>query len=122
MLAPHLLFGKTTEDEALEFFLQRFPRAELLIRNFRCKTGEIDLIFEIDRASGSELVFVEVRGRKKDAWVSAGESLSQTEKPRRLKRAIEYYLCTYRGTAKTMRVDLLAKDGEAWTHFQDIRL
>ena len=65
-----LEYGKRIEREAAEWFARTFPSSRLLLSNYRCKVGEIDLIFEwIEERPGDglaplrELVFVEVRAR-----------------------------------------------------------
>ncbi|MCB1742097.1 MAG: YraN family protein [Gammaproteobacteria bacterium] len=55
--------------------------------NYSCPLGEIDLIMR----DANELVFVEVRARADNAWVSAGESIGR-QKQRRLLAAAEHYL------------------------------
>lgn len=113
-MAQHLDYGKETEDLALEWFLKKFP-ARLIARNYRCKMGELDLVFEQDL----ELIFVEVRARQVGAWVSGIESVGP-KKLQRLRKAINHFLIFYRGRAKQIRVDILAWDGETWTHLPNI--
>ncbi len=50
-------FGKACENAAAAFYQNRGTR--VIARNYRCRTGEIDLIV----ADHGVLVFVEVRGR-----------------------------------------------------------
>ncbi|MCM2279367.1 MAG: YraN family protein [Oligoflexia bacterium] len=101
-----------------EAYLLAAGNRTLLARNFRCKAGEIDLVFE---ERGVELVFVEVRCRLKGGWVDGVSSVT-FGKQRRLKRAIAQFLARYRGQARSARVDLLAWDGKAWEHLRDLRL
>jgi len=112
--------GTQIEDEALTWYLTTYP-SQFVTRNYFSRSGEIDLIVEDQIGAKRELVFVEVKYRKEGSMVQAYESLS-TEKKRRLWRAIQHYLARYRGSATSMRVDFLAKDGINWTHFRDIRL
>ena len=127
--------GRDAENRALEWFLLH-RRARLLIRNYRRRYGEIDLIFEEEVLDSSdswgsrnsnqnfhaqELVFVEVRLRLPGGLVDGPESLDW-KKQRSLQRAAERFLWKYRGKARTIRFDLLSWDGTAWTHLQGIRL
>ncbi len=59
----------------------------VLERNFRCKTGEIDIIC----SDGPGLVFVEVRYRQNPRFASAAASVTLA-KQRKLIRTAEYYL------------------------------
>jgi putative endonuclease len=117
-MAQHLELGKNTEDQALAWFLKRFP-ARLHSRNYRCKVGELDLIFEQPGELGDELIFVEVRARKARASVSGVESIGP-KKLQRLRKAINHFLVSYRGRAKQIRVDVLSWDGGTWTHLPNI--
>lgn len=94
--------------------------ARVVARNFRAKAGEIDLIVEETIASGAvELVFVEVRGRSSEhPWVSAEESID-AGKLWRIWKTADAFLQTYAGRAKSMRLDVLAWDGERWSHLKD---
>ena len=60
---------------------------KLLARNFRCRTGEIDLVM----AEGDTLVFVEVRARADRNHGGAAESITLS-KQKRIARAAKYYL------------------------------
>ena len=77
--------GRGAEDAALAYLRDR--GLELLVRNFRCKMGEIDLIMQ----DGNTLTFVEVRLRQSTGYHSGAESISHT-KIRKLVRTAEYYL------------------------------
>ena len=83
---------------------------QFLCQNFFCRGGEIDLIF----ADRLELVFVEVRARK--AGLALALESVNGPKRRRLVRAMEVYLQQYSGPAQSMRLDILAFDGEDWAH------
>ena len=65
---PHAR-GRAAEDFACEYLRQQ--RLTLLERNFRCATGEIDLIMR----DGATLVFVEVRARKNDRYGRGAETV-----------------------------------------------
>lgn len=73
-------------------------------RNFRCKTGEIDLIA---RHQGL-LVFVEVRARSNPRFQSAAASVDR-RKQQRLLRTAEYYRQTHLFAAQLpCRFDVVA--------------
>ncbi|MBT8080317.1 MAG: YraN family protein [Gammaproteobacteria bacterium] len=77
--------GSAGEQRALEYLRSRGLR--LLVRNFRCRLGEIDLVMR----DGDVLVFVEVRCRRRNARVSAAESVD-LRKQRKLVRAARMFL------------------------------
>lgn len=100
--------GQVGEDAALAYL--QAQGMQLIMRNFRCKTGEIDLIMQ-DRDS---LVFVEVRKRADASYGGAAASITPA-KQRRLLRAAQFYLLRYR-SPPACRFDVVAIDGEriAW--------
>ena len=112
---------QTAEQEAAEWFLNHYS-AVLLARNLRFKQGELDLIFEQVLPNETiELVFIEVRTRSLNSWVSAVESVTFAKQPK-LSRAVRLFLARYRGPAKSIRMDILARDGATWTHIRNIGL
>lgn len=78
----------------------------LVVRNYRCKGGEIDLIM---RAADQTLVFVEVRARRGRAFGGAAASVT-TAKQRRLLIAAAQYLLTLDCTPPC-RFDVVAMEG-----------
>ena len=107
MLEPkHLRKGKTAESQALTFLESK--GLSLIERNFRCRCGEIDLIMLHDQ----DLVFVEVRYRRKDSFGGAVESID-SRKQRKIRMAAEAYLQQNETLmCKGCRFDVLAIDGE----------
>ena len=79
--------GRAGEATALAY-LQR-AGLRLVLRNFRCKGGEIDLVM----LDGATLVFVEVRYRSSEQFGGAAASVTW-RKQRRLANAAEYLLLT----------------------------
>lgn len=113
--------GVRAEDDALAYLLKD-GRLRLLSRNFRCRVGEIDLVMEQKLADGTyELVFVEVRARAAESWSSALESVDRTKRIK-LVRAIKVYLNRYKGSARSLRVDIVARDGSRWFHIRNARI
>lgn len=96
--------GQGGEDQALAY-LQAQGLA-LVARNFRCKSGEIDLIMR----ERQTLVFVEVRKRAKGRFGSAADSITPA-KQRKLMLAAQFYLLRF-ATAPACRFDVIAIDGE----------
>jgi len=99
--------GQAGEDAALAHLLRH--GLTLVTRNFRCKTGEIDLIMR-ERAS---LVFVEVRKRASRDYGGAAASITPA-KQRRLLRAAQFYLLRY-PAQPACRFDVVAIDGDQLT-------
>lgn len=77
--------GKIGEDFAAN--LLQLQGYRILERNFRCKTGEIDIIAEKD----GEISFVEVKTRRSARFGMPAEAVS-TEKQRRMRKTAAYYL------------------------------
>ncbi|MCB6545945.1 YraN family protein [Blautia glucerasea] len=97
--------GSRYEDQAAAFLEQQ----GLLVieRNFRCKSGEIDLVAR----DGKYLVFVEVKYRS-----SGGSGYAATavdwHKQKRISRAAEFFLIRYRYQEPPCRFDVVAIDGQ----------
>lgn len=96
--------GRLGEEQALAFL--QHNGLTLVERNFRCKTGEIDLIM-LD--SGS-LVFVEVRKRASTFYGGAAASVTAS-KQAKLISAAQVFLRRYE-SVPGCRFDVLAIDGE----------
>ena len=60
---------------------------KILMKNYRCKAGEIDIIAR----DGDELVFAEVKTRPSDAYVRGMYAVNRT-KQEHILRAAAYYL------------------------------
>lgn len=74
----------------------------VIASNVRYAFGEIDIVAE----KGSCLVFVEVRKRDANPWITPEESVT-FPKARRLKLAVQAYLARYKGKAQSARIDLI---------------
>ena len=77
--------GALAEEQALGFLVHH--GLKLKERNYRCRSGEIDLIL----LDGKTLVFVEVRMRRNRAFGGAAESITQRKRTR-LVAAARHYL------------------------------
>lgn len=90
--------GKSGEDRVAEYL--RRQGYKVLLRNFVCKTGEIDIIAE----KGEYIVFVEVKTRKADTLVSGREAVADFKRQRMLSAAKEFIAKTR--SEKTARFDV----------------
>ena len=77
--------GKNAEDFVCEYLKSK--NYSIIERNWSCHGGEIDIIAK----DGEELVFVEVRCKKKSSQVRPIDTITYT-KQMRIQRAIEQYL------------------------------
>lgn len=102
--APHLLAGAQAEDQALAYLRQQ--GLTLLERNYRCRGGEIDLVMR----DGGQIVFVEVRYRKSQAFGGALASVGP-RKQARLIVAARHYLASRRSD-RPARFDVAAVSSE----------
>jgi len=94
------LTGKKAEDIACSFLIQN--GLVLIIRNYHCRHGEIDLIMQ----DSDTLVFVEVRYRKNNTYGSAAESVNRA-KQRKIIFSANHYL-TAHPTDCPLRFDIVA--------------
>ncbi len=88
------LLGRKTVGDNAERVAENFLCSQGLtttVRNFRCRSGEIDLIMQ----DGDVTVFVEVRYRASEQFGGAAASINLA-KQRRLATAAEQYLSKFR--------------------------
>jgi putative endonuclease len=95
--------GAAGEDLACAHLVGKGLR--ILARNYRCRSGEIDVVAE-DRGT---VVFVEVRERGGDSHGSAVESVTATKR-RRVVRAARVYAATHGLGESALRFDVVAID------------
>ena len=98
--------GDHAEQLACAFLQQQ--GLQLLIRNYRCRRGEIDLIMR----DGDSLVFVEVRYRHRTAFGTAAETVS-TSKQARIIHCAKCYLTQQRAWNEPARFDVVCIEGSA---------
>jgi putative endonuclease len=72
-----------TAEHAAAAFLQA-QGARILLRNYRCRCGELDIIA---RLGGDELAIVEVRTRSTDAYGGAAASVDRGKRQRLIRAA-----------------------------------
>ena len=77
--------GRMSEDLACRFLRARGAR--ILVRNFRCRTGEIDIIAK----RGKTLYFIEVKARGAGTIIDPMEAVTP-RKQQSIRRTAEYYL------------------------------
>jgi len=97
--------GAKYEDIALLFLLNQ--GLTLIMRNYRCKSGELDLLMSEKGA----LVIVEVRYRKNNRYGSALESVTKT-KQARIIAATKNYILKHK-VDQPIRFDVVAITGNA---------
>jgi putative endonuclease len=98
--ARHLSTGKAGEELAAAFLIEK--GLKVVVRNFRCTSGEIDLVCE----DGKTIVFVEVKTRSSDVRGEPGEAIKAAKK-RRLVKAAALYLSRTRAWSRPCRFDLV---------------
>mgnify|MGYP003340870558 CR=1 FL=1 len=101
--------GEIGEIRACEFLSRKGLR--ILDRNWRIKSGEIDIVAEQD----SVIVFVEVKTRRSSAFGHPLEAIS-IEKAARLQRMALAWLATHQRLGNEYRIDaigmILGRSGE----------
>ncbi len=103
--APHLAAGERAEQLAENYLNSKGLRT--VSRNFRCRTGELDLVME----DGQQLVIVEIRYRRRAAPMGPAESIT-SRKRERLARAAQYFLqCHDDYGEHPLRFDVVAVSG-----------
>ncbi len=100
-------FGRMAEDLALRYLQKR--NLNLLERNFRSRFGEIDLIMQ----ENNTIIFVEVRARKTDAFLSPVESVDYKKRTKIRKTSQVYMQKTASWNRFDMRFDVIALTGSA---------
>lgn len=97
--------GRRGEDRALAWYLDNGYR--LVERNWRCRSGEIDLII----GHGQEIVFAEVKSRSSIRYGTPFEAVDD-RKQRRLRRLAAIWLSTHPSpVARPIRFDVVSVIG-----------
>jgi len=94
--------GKLAEDQACQYLQKQ--GLKLIEKNYRCRSGEIDLIM-LDQKT---LVFVEVRYRAKNDYGSALDSVDQS-KIQKLISTANHYVSKHQPD-RPMRFDVIGFD------------
>ena len=104
--------GAGAESRAVELLVRSGYR--IVERNYRCKTGELDIVAR----DGPLLIFVEVRSRCDGEYGHALETVGR-DKQRRVSRVARSYLAHRRPRFDEARFDVIAITGGEITHVQD---
>ena len=105
--------GTQYESMAVQYLTE--AGYHILERNFRCRTGEIDIIAK----DGAYLVFVEVKYRASAACGSALEAVDY-RKQQSILRVAQYYMVSHGyGTQTNWRCDVVASQGTEITLIQN---
>lgn len=99
-----LRIGYAMENLACRYLQQQ--GLQLLLRNYRCKMGEIDFIMQ----DKQYIVFVEVRYRAQRGFGSSIETIDHYKQLKLIKTA-EHYLMKNRLQWQLVRFDAIAMDG-----------
>ena len=89
-------------------------RYKILEKNFRCRTGEIDIV----AMHKGYLVFVEVKYRKNMRAGYAAEAVTW-KKQQIISRVADYYIRTHCRRIPSCRFDVAALDGETFTIYEN---
>jgi putative endonuclease len=113
-VAAHGL-GRTGERLAAEELIRAGYR--ILECNFYCRYGEIDLVAE----HGHDLVFVEVKTRRGNAYGLPEESVT-VRKQRKLIQTAIFYLDLHNCAERSWRIDVVAVQLSTGGKLQEIRI
>ena len=102
LLSERRLLGRWGEKRCEKFLKNK--GLKLLVRNFSCKAGEIDLVMV---AGDGAIVFVEVKTRADESFTPT-ESVITSAKKTRLRRAARYFLATNNIRNRPCRFDVVA--------------
>jgi putative endonuclease len=101
--------GQAGEDRACRYLAER--GYSVRARNFRCRTGEIDVVAEQDGV----VVFVEVKERSSDGHGRGFESVTRGKR-QRIVQAARLYASRFGLTEARLRFDVISidwRDGRA---------
>ncbi len=88
---------------------------QILKMNFRCRTGEIDIVAR----DGAAIVFVEVKYRNSKRYGSPEEAVTPV-KQRKIIRTAQFFLCRFGiGDSVPCRFDIVAVDGDGIRHIKN---
>jgi putative endonuclease len=104
MSPPHLERGRRGEELAAAWY--RDHGFELVARNWRCPSGEVDLIAR----RGRLLVVCEVKSRRNDAYGGPAAAVGRV-KQQRLRRLAAEWLATTGVRGVDVRFDVVAVTG-----------
>lgn len=94
------LIGKYGEDVVIPYLKKN--QYQILVRNFRCKQGEIDVIAK----EKEELVFIEVKARSSSLYGNPIDGVNR-KKQKCLYRSAQYFLYKYHLEKEAVRFDVI---------------
>ncbi|MZQ81607.1 YraN family protein [Paenibacillus sp. 5J-6] len=94
--------GKLGEDAALAFLNNMDYR--ILERNWRCRTGELDIIAE----QAGTLVFIEVRTRRTTGHYGLAKESVDIRKQLKVKETAQFYMHRFQKYENSVRFDVIA--------------
>jgi putative endonuclease len=100
------IWGDYWEHVAFKYLKKN--KLKKIQKNYNCKVGEIDIIMQENQT----LVFVEVKYRKKDNWVSAIESVTKSKQSKIIKAAQMFLLTNKKYKDWNCRFDVVSIQGE----------
>lgn len=103
------LIGSKAEQRACDYLVSKGYRC--LERNYRLRSGEVDLIME----DGACLVFVEVKYRRSTDYGAPEEAVTKL-KTRRMTKAAVTYISQHRIVDRMVRFDVIAIDVDGIHH------
>lgn len=107
--------GMQAEQKACTYLIAQ--QLTLIEQNYRCRSGEIDLIMQ----DGEQLVFIEVKYRKQKEYGRAADYFTE-QKRQKIQRAILHYMqkVGLNSNMTAHRIDLVAIDGDQLQWFKAI--
>lgn len=117
MTTERLIIGKLGEEEAERRL--RLSGYEILARNWRCRSGEIDIIAR----NGECIVFVEVRSRSKASGSRFGTAAESVDyrKQAKVRIVAQMYLSRNRMPEARIRFDVITVTVDTSNEIHDYR-
>jgi len=94
--------GRFGESEVQKYLTQN--NYIIILNNFRCRFGEIDIIAR--DMEKQELVFIEVKTRNNSLYGRPAESINKRKK-RHILKTIQYFLHRYKLEEEFVRIDAI---------------
>lgn len=106
--------GAQWETEAADYLSRKGYR--ILARNFRSRSGEIDLVLQVNEV----LVFVEVKARRSQRYGRPAEAVTPA-KLRNIHQTAQFYMTRYGKHHMEARIDVVEVfDTENGLHFEHL--
>lgn len=94
--------GKQGEDWAAAYLLEQ--DYQIIERNWRCRTGEIDIVAE----KANKLIFVEVRTRRATGRFGTAKESVDYRKQLKVKETAQFYMHRYQKYDQSIQFDVIA--------------